>query len=62
MLDLRLPAGLFFDAVGTILLLMGIFNPADRAPLTSVNINLVAGMVMMVFGTFLLYLARRRKA
>ena len=62
MLDLRLPAGLFFDAIGTILLLVGIFNPADRAPLTPVNINLIAGMVMLVFGTFLLVLARRSKA
>jgi hypothetical protein len=61
MLDLRLPAGLFFDSVGTILLLIGMFNPTERAPLTPVNINLIAGMVMMVFGTFLLVLARRSK-
>jgi hypothetical protein len=62
MLDLRLPAGLFFDAVGTILLLMGIFNPTDRAPLTPVNINIITGIVMVIFGTFLLVLARRSKA
>ena len=41
---------------------MGIFNPTDRAPLTPVNINIIAGIVMVVFGTFLLVLARRSKA
>jgi hypothetical protein len=62
MLDLRLPAGLFFDAVGLILTVEGIFYPADRAPLTPVNVDLYAGIVMLVFGTLLLVLARRGKA
>jgi uncharacterized membrane protein HdeD (DUF308 family) len=61
MLDLRLPAGLFFGAVGMILLLMGIFNPSDRAALTPTNVNLIVGVFMIVFGTFLLILSRRAK-
>jgi uncharacterized membrane protein HdeD (DUF308 family) len=62
MLDLRLPAGLFFAAVGAILLILGVTNPADRAPLTPLNVNLVVGIFMIVFGSVLLFLARRGKA
>jgi hypothetical protein len=59
MLDLRLPAGLFFDAVGLILTVLGLMNPDSVAPLTPLNINLYAGLAMLVFGTALLVLAKR---
>jgi hypothetical protein len=62
MLDLRLPAGLFFEAVGLILTVLGLSNPGNLAPLTPVNINLYAGVAMVVFGTILLVLSRRGKA
>jgi hypothetical protein len=61
MLDLRLPAGLFFEAVGLILTVSGLMNPTNAAALTPVNINLYVGIAMLVFGTFLLFLARRAK-
>ena len=60
MLDLRIPSGLFFVAIGVILLGMGLIDPADRAPLTPININLYAGAVMFGFGAFLLLLSRRK--
>jgi predicted transporter len=60
MLDLRLPAGLFFAVVGLILTALGLFNPSDRAPLTPTNVNLYAGVAMLLFGGFLLVLARRK--
>jgi hypothetical protein len=59
-LDLRIPSGLFFAAVGLILIAMGLLNPSDRAPLTPTNINLYAGAVMLAFGAFLLLLSRRK--
>ena len=59
MLDLRLPSGLFFTLLGTILLAMGIFDPSDRAELTDLNVNLYCGLTMLVFGLFLLMLSRR---
>jgi hypothetical protein len=62
MLDLRLPAGLFFDAVGLILTVSGLINPTNVAPLTPLNINLYAGVAMLIFGTILLVLAKRSKA
>jgi hypothetical protein len=38
---------------------MGIFAPGTRAPLTTVNVNLYTGLVMLVFGGVMLWLARR---
>ena len=60
MLDLRIPSGLFFVAIGVILLAMGLINPDGRAPLTPTNINLYAGAVMFGFGAVLPLLSRRK--
>jgi len=59
MLDLRLPTGSFFALIGLILMAMGLFAPEARAPLTDANVNLYCGMVMLAFGLFMLFLARR---
>jgi hypothetical protein len=59
MLDLRVPSGSFFTILGVVLLFMGITDPGNRAALTDVNVNLYAGLAMLVFGLFLLLLARR---
>lgn len=58
-MDLRIPSGLFFTLLGLILTVMGLFSPGARAPLTDVNINLYAGITMLVFGAVLLLLGRR---
>ena len=58
-MDLRFPSGLFFTLLGLILTVMGLFSPGVRAPLTDVNVNLYAGITMLVFGAVLLLLARR---
>jgi hypothetical protein len=59
MLDLRVPSGLFFLILGAILVVMGVVQPDLRAPLTEANVNLYAGLPMLVFGSFLLLMARR---
>jgi hypothetical protein len=58
-MDLRLPSGLFFAILGVILTGLGVFWPDMRAPLTDININLYAGLCMLVFGAFLLVMAWR---
>jgi len=58
-MDLRIPSGLFFTLLGLILIVMGLFSPGVRAPLTDVNVNLYAGITMLVFGAILLLLGRR---
>jgi hypothetical protein len=58
-MDLRIPSGLFFTLLGLILTVMGLFSPGVGAPLTHVNVNLYAGITMLVFGAVLLLLALR---
>jgi uncharacterized membrane protein HdeD (DUF308 family) len=58
-MDLRVPSGWFFTLLGLILLGMGFLAPQTRAALTTANVNLYSGVVMLVFGLFLLLLARR---
>jgi len=59
MLDLRVPSGWFFTLLGVILVGMGVFAPELRAALTDFNVNLYAGIAMLVFGLFLLLMARQ---
>jgi hypothetical protein len=56
--DLRTPIGLFFTIVGIILIVVSLSSPA-RAPLTDANVNLYAGLCMLVFGGAMLWLSRR---
>jgi predicted transporter len=62
MLDLRLPSGLFFVLTGAILTGAGLFASGNPAPLQQANVNLFSGVVMLVFGGFLLLLARRARS
>jgi hypothetical protein len=57
--DLRTPIGLFFSLLGVILLIVGVVDPNARAALTQVNANLYCGASMLVFGSVMLWLARR---
>jgi len=58
MLDLRVPSGWFFTLLGVILVAYGLVAPENRAALTDVNVNLYSGLAMLVFGLFLLLMAR----
>ncbi len=40
----------------------GLFAPGIQAPLQQANVNLYSGAVMLLFGAFLLALARRAKS
>lgn len=59
MLDLRLPSGLFFAITGLILVGVSFTNP--HAAMTDANVDLYAGVAMLVFGGFLLLLASRSR-
>jgi hypothetical protein len=60
--DLRTPTGVFFVLNGLILLAVAFAAADARAPLTSANVNLYTGLVMLVFGGTLLWLARRQQS
>jgi hypothetical protein len=56
--DLRTSIGAFFTLVGLIVTALGALSGA-RAPLDTANVNLYAGVAMLVFGGVMLWLARR---
>ena len=58
--DLRLPIGMFFLIVGTILLITG-FTGSSRALLGPEDVNIYCGVSMAVFGSVMLWLARRAR-
>ena len=58
MSDLRILIGAFFTLVGLILIATG-FVSDSRAPLEAANVDLYCGVAMLVFGSLMLWLARR---
>ncbi len=56
-LDLRLPIGVLFFAYGVILGVYGLVHPQD---VQGLNVNLIWGAVLAVFGATMLGLARRK--
>jgi hypothetical protein len=57
--DIRLPIGLMFSILGALLLGYGVLSEKDiyRHSL-GININLIWGVVMLVFGLIMLWLGR----
>ncbi len=64
-LDIRWPIGLMFTLVGIMLTVYGFVTRADtemyRRSL-DININLVWGVLLLVFGAVMLFFANRGKA
>ena len=52
-LDIRWPIGLMFSLIGILLAVFGLARPADSMSLTY-NINLIWGIVLLVFGVLML--------
>lgn len=58
--DLRLPIGIMFSFYGVLLVLYGLLSDkAQYARSLGININLIWGIVLLVFGVVMLVLARR---
>jgi hypothetical protein len=58
-IDLRQPIGILFLAYGVILAGYGIVRPQ---PILGLNVNLIWGIVLVVFGAGMLALALRAKS
>jgi hypothetical protein len=52
-LDIRWPIGLMFTLIGALLVAYGAANRADSLSL-DININLIWGVVLLVFGVLML--------
>ena len=52
-LDIRWPIGFMFTLIGVLLTGYGVFKAADSVSL-DININLIWGIVLLVFGSLML--------
>jgi uncharacterized membrane protein len=63
-MDLRLPIGYVFTIYGVMLTIYGIVTKANTemyAKSLGINVNLIWGGVMLVFGLVMLYFAKKGK-
>jgi protein-S-isoprenylcysteine O-methyltransferase Ste14 len=61
-LDIRWPIGLMFSLVGALLIVQGIITGSDTAMYQrslGININLIWGAVLLIFGGVMTYFAWR---
>jgi len=63
-LDIRWPIGLMFSLVGLLLTIFGFATKGDAEMYQrslGVNINLIWGIILLLFGAFMLIMAMRKK-
>jgi len=53
-LDIRWPIGLMFTLIGALLVVYGAVVNSDHAVSLGININLIWGMVLLIFGLLML--------
>jgi hypothetical protein len=64
MVDIRIPIGLMFTIVGILISVFGFFTMSNTEMYQKslgINVNLIMGLAMLVFGLVMLYFARRKK-
>ena len=63
MVDIRIPIGLMFSIVGALVTIFGIFTSSDATMYEKslgINVNLIMGLIMLVFGVVMLFFAFRK--
>ncbi len=62
-LDIRLPIGLMFSFIGALLTFYGVYSKTNvsHAAGQDININLIWGIVLLIFGVLMLLGALRGK-
>jgi sulfite exporter TauE/SafE len=64
MVDIRIPIGLMFTVVGIIISVFGFFTISNTEMYhksLGINVNIIMGLLMLIFGLVMLYFARRKK-
>jgi len=64
MVDIRIPIGLMFSVLGVLITSYGFVTKSDSAMYQrslGMNVNLIMGLVMLVFGLVMLFLALKKK-
>ena len=64
MVDIRYPIGLMFTILGVLVTIFGIATISDTGlyqKSLGINVNIFMGIIMLVFGLFMLIMALRKK-
>lgn len=64
MVDIRIPIGLMFSVLGILITVFGLVTISDSSLYQrslGINVNIIMGVVMLVFGSVMLYLAFKKK-
>ena len=64
MVDIRIPIGLMFSILGVLITVFGVFTASDSELYQNslgVNVNIILGIIMLIFGLLMLFFARRKK-
>jgi prolipoprotein diacylglyceryltransferase len=64
MVDIRIPIGLMFSLLGVLITAFGVLTRSDSSMYQrslGINVNIVMGIVMLVFGLIMLILAQKKK-
>ena len=64
MVDIRIPIGLMFTIIGILISVFGFVTKSNAGMYQKslgINVNLIMGVLMLVFGLIMLYFARRKK-
>jgi LPXTG-motif cell wall-anchored protein len=64
MVDIRIPIGLMFSILGLLITFYGMITFSDAEMYQrsmGINVNIVMGIIMLIFGLAMLFFARRKK-
>jgi LPXTG-motif cell wall-anchored protein len=64
MVDIRIPIGLMFTIFGVLITGYGLVTISDTEMYVKslgTNVNIIMGLIMLVFGLVMLYFARKKK-
>jgi len=64
MVDIRIPIGLMFSIIGILITVFGLATMSNTEMYQkslNINVNLIMGVLMLIFGLIMLYFARRKK-
>jgi sulfite exporter TauE/SafE len=64
MVDIRIPIGLMFSILGVLITVFGFTTISDSEMYVKslgINVNLIMGIIMLIFGLVMLFFARKKK-
>jgi uncharacterized protein YhhL (DUF1145 family) len=64
MVDIRIPIGLMFSILGVLITVFGFITMSNTEMYQkslNINVNIIMGILMLVFGTIMLFFAIKKK-